>query len=329
MSATTFEALGTYVYLASRRPATLPPTQRLAAAVLSDVDRTCSRFREDSDLTRANRHAGSWVEVDPILVAAVTAACEAAAQTQGLVHPLLGRPLVQLGYDRDFDQLHTLADQPAQAPTPPRIDAWQEIGLDPDGAIRVPADTALDLGATAKAWAADLIAAAITGEIGEGAIVSLGGDIAIAPDPEGVDAPPWPIEITTHPGSPAETTVALDRGGLATSSTQVRRWARAGVAMHHVLDPRTGRPAPVVWRTVTATGPSARAANTASTVSIVLGKAATAWLRDHDVTARLVTADGRVDTTGAWPDEANSVTTAQHGRPHPDQPQSGQEVSTA
>ena len=314
VSATTFEALGTYVFLASRRPAILPPTQRLAAAVLSDVDRTCSRFREDSDLSLANRHAGTWVDVDPVLVAAVTAACQAAEQTDGLVHPLLGRPLVQLGYDRDYDLLHTVAALPALEPTPPPIESWREIGLDPEGAIRVPADTALDLGATAKAWAADLIAAAVAGETGGGAIVSLGGDIAIAPDEDGAQALPWPIEISTHPGDPAETTITLDRGGLATSSTQVRRWSRAGVTMHHVLDPHTGRPAAPVWRSVTATGPSATAANTASTAAIVLGDQAPAWLVAHDVTARLVSADGRVVTTGGWPDEAGSFGAQEHPR---------------
>ncbi|MEZ5091858.1 FAD:protein FMN transferase [Nocardioides sp.] len=326
MSATTFEALGTYVFLASRRPAILPPTQRLAAAVLSDVDRTCSRFREDSDLTRANRQAGSWVAVDPLLVAAVRAACSAAEQTGGLVHPLLGRPLVQLGYDRDYDELHVLADQPAGEPTPPGVDSWREIGLDDDGALRVPAGTALDLGATAKAWAADLIAAAIAGETGTGAIVSLGGDIAIAPDADGEDLPPWPIEISTHPGDPAETTVALDGGGLATSSTQVRRWARAGVHLHHVLDPRTGRPADPVWHAVTATGPSATAANTASTASIVLGADAPGWLEAHDVTARLVAADGRVVTTGSWPDEPGSSQAAELLE-HPGDDHRAQEVT--
>ena len=66
MSATTFEALGTYVYLGSRESAALPAIERLAVGILEDVDRTCSRFRDDSDLTRANRDAGTWVEVDPI-----------------------------------------------------------------------------------------------------------------------------------------------------------------------------------------------------------------------------------------------------------------------
>ncbi|MFN8196383.1 MAG: FAD:protein FMN transferase [Nocardioidaceae bacterium] len=298
MEATTFEALGTYVYLATRQDDRLPALHRLAAEILADVDRACSRFREDSDLTLANRHAGEWVEVDPVLVAAVSAAVSAARQTEGLVNPLLGRPLQQLGYDRDFHELVDV-DEPALAGPPPPLDAWREIGLDEDGALRVPAGTALDLGATGKAWAADVIAAAATGELGIEAIVSLGGDIAITDVV--IEPQPWPIAISTFPGQPAEAMVSLDRGGLATSSTRVRRWARRGVQLHHVLDPRTGLPAPTTWRTVTATGHTSTAANTASTAAIVLGADAPAWLESRGVDARLVAADGSVVRTGAWP----------------------------
>ena len=309
MSATTFEALGTYVFLSTRRSASVSPMHRLAVGLLSDVDRTCSRFREDSDLCRVNRHPGEWVDVDPVLVAAVATACDAARQTDGLVNPLLGRPLQQLGYDRDFGLLSEAEDDPVPTPTPPAIGAWREIGIDPDGAVRIPAGTALDLGATGKAWAADLIAAAVTGELGVGAIISLGGDIAIAED----DGDPWPVAIATHPGDPAEVTVTLDRGGLATSSTQVRRWTRRGVHLHHLLDPRTGQPAPTTWRTVTATGPSATAANIATTAAVVLGAAAPTWLAGHDVTARLVAADGTVQTTGRWPLAATLPTSERRG----------------
>lgn len=297
MTAATFEALGTYVFLGLREGASIGAARTIAEGILADVDRTCSRFREDSDLSRANRHAGDWVEVDPILVAAVHTACDAARQTDGLVNPLLRRPLEQLGYDRDFGLLTECEHLVATPPTPPALNAWAHIELDPDGALRIPAGAALDLGATGKAWAADLVASAIGGELGCGAVVSLGGDIAIAPD----DGAPWPIEISTLPGEPPDTTITLDRGGLATSSTQVRRWSRGGIRMHHLLDPRTGLPAPLTWRTVTATGPSATAANTATTAAIVLGDEAPAWLTAHDVTARLVSTDGTVVTTGSWP----------------------------
>ena len=305
MASLTSRALGTYVFLATRREADLDRARRLTDRVLGDVDLACSRFRPDSDLSRANAAAGHWVDVDPVLVAAVTAACAAAGQTGGLVNPLLGRTLAQLGYDRDFGELAEVSDSdlvtgPPDVP-PPGPDRWREIGLDPDGAIRVPAGTALDLGATGKAWAADVLATAFAAELAGAALVSLGGDLAIsAPDGE-----PWPVAISTHPGAPADTTVGLDSGGLATSSTRVRRWARRGARHHHLLDPRTGLPAPEVWRTVTATGPTCTAANTATTAAVVLGHDAPAWLAVRRVTARLVAADGRVVTTAGWPTDAD------------------------
>ncbi len=146
-----------------------------------------------------------------------------------------------------------------------------------------------------KAWAADLVAAAIEAEVGEPALVSLGGDVRIAsPDGE-----PWEVAVSEHPEGPTDQVVGLTDGGLATSSTGVRRWNHRGVTRHHVLDHRTGRPATEVWRTVTATGPSCVAANTASTAAVVLGRDAPGWLHERRVAARLVSPRGT--TVNHWP----------------------------
>jgi len=289
----TFRALGTYVFVATRDPAALADARLLTEAVLAEVDRTCSRFRDDSDLVRANASAGRWVEVDPLLVAAVTVAVDAARATSGLVHPLLGRQLVSWGYDRDFGSLVDAGRvTPAAAPDP---GSWERIGLSED-AIRVPAGTALDLGATGKAFAADLVVATLTGELGSSAIVSVGGDLAVS-RPDGRS---WPVAVSERAGQPGAQ-VWLERGGVATSSTRARRWSRGGTAYHHLLDPRTGAPVPETWPLVTCLGTTAVAANTASTAAIVLGHDAPAWLSRHDVAARLVAADGSVLRTGGWP----------------------------
>ena len=95
--------------------------------------------------------------------------------------------------------------------------------------------------------------------------------------------------------------VDLVEGGLATSSTAARRWVRGGREWHHLIDPRTGEPARGPWRTVTAVGHTAAAANTASTEAIVLGVQAAAWLSAHGVAARLVDHDDQVTTTPGWP----------------------------
>jgi thiamine biosynthesis lipoprotein len=251
----------------------------------------------DSDLVRANSAAGSWTNVDPLLVKAVGAAVEAAAQTDGLVDPTLGHALVAVGYDRDISLVLAESTDPAGVGVPARAGAWRDIQRDPAGAVLVPRGSALDLGATCKAWACDLIVAAVAAEFDCTVVLSLGGDIAVA-GPGG-----WPVAITETIDDPAGAEIVhLPYGGLATSSTAARRWIRGGVIRHHLIDPRTGEPTSGRWRTVTATGASCLAANTASTAAIVLGERAVGWLSERDIPARLVDTCGRVVRTARWPE---------------------------
>mgnify|MGYP001791701091 CR=1 FL=1 len=293
-----WRALGTYVYLATAEATDLELARQIAMRLLVDVDRTCSRFRQDSDLVRANRAAGSWTNVDPLLVQAIDAAIEAATQTEGLVDPTLGHSLVAVGYDRDLALMPAVSSDPAGVPLPARSNAWKEILLDPTGAVKVPRGCALDLGATAKAWAADLIANAIAAESDSTSVISLGGDVAVAGPGGG-----WPVAISETVDDSAEAEIVhLPYGGLATSSTAARRWIRGGVVQHHLLDPLTGEPTRGRWRTVTATGATCVAANTASTAAVVLGDRAVSWLTERDIPARLVDETGRIVRTARWPE---------------------------
>ena len=95
--------------------------------------------------------------------------------------------------------------------------------------------------------------------------------------------------------------VAIRDGGLATSSTAVRRWRRGGSVLHHILDPRTGSPAGTTWRTVSVTAGTCADANAASTAAVIRGRQAPAWLARHGLAARLVDARGLVLTVGGWP----------------------------
>lgn len=205
-AATTFRALGTYIYVAVRDPRELSRAEQLSRDLLADIDETCSRFRDDSDLTLVNAHAGSWVAADPLLVAGVRVALDAANLTDWSVNPLVGKSLSFWGYDRDFE---SLVAQPtpvgAASETARDPDAWRRIEL-ADDAVRIPAGTSLDLGATAKAWAADLIVRAWAEHLDHGALVSLGGDLAILGDGE-----PWPIAVSERPAEPAQQEVSLDR----------------------------------------------------------------------------------------------------------------------
>ena len=293
----TWRALGTYVHLSTSDEMALEPARQIATRLLEDVDRTCSRFRKDSDLVRANSAAGSWTNVDPLLVKAIGVAMEAAAQTDGLVDPTLGHAMVAAGYDRDIALVLADSTDPAGVPVPARGGAWMDIQRDPTGAVMVPHGSALDLGATCKAWAADLIVNAIAAEFDTTVVISLGGDIAVA----GLGG--WPVAITETIDDPTGAEVVhLPYGGLATSSTAARRWIRGGVIRHHLIDPHTGEPTSGRWRTVTATGATCLAANTASTAAIVLGDRAVGWLTERDIPARLVNTSGRIVRTQRWPE---------------------------
>jgi len=157
----------------------------------------------------------------------------------------------------------------------------------------------LDLGATGKAFAADLLAVTLHREFGGPVLAGVGGDLRV----EGGDAA-YPVvaghtrEEVSHDRVFA--TMTLRRGGLATSSVRARRWRRAGRAWHHVINPWTGRPTGGPWASVTAWGHTAVAANTASTAALVLGEDALGWLEQRCVAALLVGHDESVVRTRAW-----------------------------
>jgi thiamine biosynthesis lipoprotein len=182
---------------------------------------------------------------------------------------------------------------------------WQRIRIDRrEGTVRVPAGVEIDLGATAKALAADRCARLVHTATGSSTLVSLGGDIAVA---GAAPAGGWPILVTDDHRSDATAegqTIAIAAGGLATSSTTVRRWRAGGKELHHIVDPRSGAPAGEVWRTVSVAARSCVDANTASTSAIVRGEGAIAWLERAGLPARLVRPDGTTVRTGGWPAEA-------------------------
>ncbi len=286
------------MHLAVEEPHLLSPAVEVTTAVLAAVDRACSRFRADSDLVRANRTPGQWVRVDPLLVAATAVAVTAADETDGLVSPCLGRVLVALGYDADLGVVSRRAVARARRLPLPTPELWRELDVAED-AIRIPEGCELDLGATAKAWAADVVAATVVERLGCRVLVSLGGDLRV----DGPGDTAWPVLVTERIEQSDGQLVEVTNGGLATSTTTARRWRGPSGAAHHLIDPRTNHPVAGHLRTVTAAGISSLAANVASTAALVLGTDAPAWLEARRVSARLVHADGTTSSTGSWPQE--------------------------
>ncbi len=282
--------------------------QKLVAAtelmygVLARVDAVASRFRPDSEVNMLHAAAASGgpVPVGADLLDSVTIALRAAQLTDGAVDPTVGAAMCRIGYDRDFSAL--AEGVPGDLPEPSPVAGWRSVSVDAQrSTVALPPGVVLDLGATAKAWAADLAASTIAAQLHCGVLLSLGGDIAVCGSaPEGGFA----IGVADVCGdSDAPVAVAIESGGLATSGIGRRHWTVGGLPVHHLIDPTTGLPADSPWRTVSVAAGSCVDANTASTAAMVMGLSALPWLEERKLPSRLVGSDGSAVTVGGWPDE--------------------------
>jgi thiamine biosynthesis lipoprotein len=254
-----------------------------------------SRFRADSNLSRLNAAGGQPVVVPEAMWKVVNVALDAARQSDGLVQPTMLDALEAAGYDRSFDLLDRDGTQARISPAEQAKEAsWRAIELDKRArTVRLPAGIRLDLGGVAKGWAADQAARwlAASGP----ALVDAGGDIAVSGPM--ADGSPWPIEIA-NPFAPEESLGLLRvvQGAVATSGRDYRHWRRGGVEQHHIIDPRSGRPAQTDVLATTVVAPDGPSAEVAAKVALILGsRAGMAWLDGRPTLAGLlVLADGRV-----------------------------------
>jgi thiamine biosynthesis lipoprotein len=296
-----FRAIGTTATVVVLDPAGIDRAEILLRQELAAIDLACSRFRSDSELEYVHACSGSAVAVSSLLFEALVVAVAIAERTHGAVDPTVGNALSTLGYDRDFDQIR---GRPQLLPEAlGTVVGFGHIHLDAKTrTVRIPKGVRLDLGASAKALAADRSAAHVANQLNTGVLVSLGGDVAVAgPPPPGG----WPIGIAVDSSAPArdvDQVVAIRQGGLASSSTAVRTWKAGSETLHHIIDPSTGFSAAPYWTLVSATGTSCVDANALSTAAVVWGDQALDHCRSFGQAIRLLRHDGQVFTLGGWPE---------------------------
>lgn len=294
-------ALGTSLHVLVTRADRLDAAVAAVDAVVADIDRTCSRFRDDSELMRLQARAGGLVPISGTLFTALRAAIRGAELSGGAVDPTVGTAVRTIGYAGDFAAVER--DGAALTLTVASVPGWRCLRVhEATRSALVPAGVEVDLGATAKALASDLAAeAALRAMGGGGVLVNLGGDIAVAGEPP---AQGWVIQVSEASDaalSVGSEAITIRDGGVATSTTTIRRWRRGGVELHHIVDPGTGLPAAGPWRTVTCVAGSCLDANIAATAAIVQGTGAESWLRERGIPARLLNEHGGVVRTAGWP----------------------------
>jgi thiamine biosynthesis lipoprotein len=265
---------------------------------LDAVDASCNRFHDDSELSKLNESHGETMSISPTLELALEAALRAAEVTDAMVDPTVLPALLALGYDRDFDELADGASilehvaVPAMGPSSIHLDlAEHTVMLDPP--------CRLDLGASAKALAVDLIADDVA-ESG-GVVVEIGGDVAVrGVGPEG----PWAIAVSdTLFLNGREPRITLRHGGIATSSTASRTWRVGERTVNHIVDPRTGRCARGLYTTATVSASDCVTANAFATAALLWNEDASYHIAQAGWSARLVRRDGSLEFVGGWPED--------------------------
>ena len=212
--------------------------------------------------------------------------------TGGLVTPLVYDALLSAGYDRPFEEMADGIRNSGTQNIP--MQDWHSIRWDQKKSqIQFPYGTRLDFGGIAKGWAADRTSAALR-RYGP-ALVDAGGDIS-ANGPR-ADGSPWPVGVA-NPFIAEEPlfTLAIVKGGVATSGRDYRKWNVDGRLRHHIIDPRTGEPAETDAVTATVIAPDARRAEAAAKTALILGsEGGVHWLNRHsDLAGMLVLADRRI-----------------------------------
>src|SRR5450759_4419830 len=297
-------ALGGSLRVIVTRPGSLRAAKAAVDEVVAAMDLAARRFRDDSELSRPNASPERDVTVSPLLAQAISAALRGAELSGGAVDPTVGSAVRLAGYDTDFAQVPADGDRIRLYAE--RVAGWRAVRLDRIArTVRMPRGVEIDLGATAKALTSDLAAAAASKAIGgAGVLVSLGGDIAVAGE---APAEGWSIQTSDDSAAPIDETeeaISITSGGIATSSTSVRRWTRGGVVLHHIIDPATGLPADSCWRTASVVAATCVDANIASTAAIVMGPNAISWLEASRLPGRLVDLAGNVHRVAGWPEPA-------------------------
>lgn len=220
-----------------------PESGAVACRAIKQLEQIWSRFVKTSDISRINRQTGESVHVALPTITLLETMAEAWRMTGGLFDPTVLPALVDAGYVTSIDDptaRTSLPDVPAGAQLEGL--SFDQLYLDYNGCVTVPVGMAIDAGGLGKGLAADLVVAELLARGAHGVLVSIGGDLSAAGDPPEPDG--WRLAVE-NPLDPAMTLaeISFTGGGVATSSTRSRRWTHDNSERHHVIDPRTRKPA--------------------------------------------------------------------------------------
>lgn len=263
--------------------------------VIDHLERCWSRFLQSSDVSLLNQIGpeGGTLCVDPSTVTLLRSMITGYQVTAGRFDPTVLRALMAAGYRASHVDPTRIT---AVAEGVSRPGALLDLEVDPEtNMVRVPAGLVLDPGGIGKGLAADLAVAHLLALGVAGAMVEIGGDLAMAG--RSVDPSGWRVDVE-HPdrSDGLLCSLAVSGGGVATSSVRSRRWMKEGREHHHQIDPRTATCSTTDLVTVTVIAPTGWLAEVHATAALSMGgEAVIGYLEGHGLSGIAVTSDAGTD----------------------------------
>lgn len=290
-----FHAMGTTISLL------VPESQiergtKVVRTLFASWEETLSRFLPGSELSYLNSHAGEPVTVSPLLFKVVHTAFVAAQETAGLFDPTLLRQIVELGYDRTFEEVPAISPVFASPARPGG--GWLYIQMNREKRqITLPESIGIDLGGIAKGMAVDAAMDVLRELDIDVALVNAGGDLAVMGTLPDGDC--WPLAVQ---GKDTYQVIPFLYGALATSGKAHRRWQQGKQERHHIIDPRSGESAQSGLWSVTVAAGRCEQAEVAAKVAFMLGEEqGKEFLVSHGLAGFIAREDGSWTTAGSWP----------------------------
>jgi thiamine biosynthesis lipoprotein len=259
---------------------------------LLELEQRWSRFLPESDVSRMNGSPEAFMLVSSDTIMLLTSMKEAWRRTNGRYDPTMLSAIVAAGYSTSIDGSRRTCRAGARQVEWLTID---DVSINPvTSAVVVPAGIGIDPGGIGKGLAADIVVTELLAQGTAGALVCVGGDLAAAgtpPTPAG-----WLVN-TEDPHDPSQSvaTLALEAGGVATSSTLSRTWQQDGHQRHHVIDPGTQTCSGTDLAAVTVIARAGWEAEAHATAALLCGsEMVLEYLDIHELDGMATTLDGTV-----------------------------------
>lgn len=258
--------------------------ERLASLAFHEttrIERKFSRYLDNNIVHAINTSAGTDVEVDAETARLLQYAAQCYELSEGLFDVTSG--VLRCAWK--FDGRPVSPDRTLIASLLQRV-GWNRVEFD-GKRIRLARGMEIDLGGIGKEYAADRVAALLRENTPAAVMVNLGGDIRAVSSSH--MRGPWAIGIQSpHDAGAAVGQVEIGDGGVATSGDARRFCIVDGVRLGHILDPRTGWPVSGAPRSVTVVAETCTAAGLLSTLAMLQGPDAEAFLQAQGLTFHCV-----------------------------------------